>query len=501
MKERNPGESPEAQNARRWVLLAVGSLLTSGVLALFLVVARTPFFSRFVTDPAFFRRCLVVHVDLSLLVWIYAFAAALSFLLPKAGKSSLASRLGVFVAAAGVVLLLAAAGAPGAQPILANYVPMIDHWSFSLGLVVFGTGVLMSVLDRRLLPSEPAPGSVLSVPAAAVPGIRTTGIALCIAALTFATTWLTAPRGLDPATLYELGNWGGGHVLQLASTAAMLCVWLILLAGVLGRSPLSRNAAAVLFGVLLLPWAVAPLLAASGMQSVAAREGFTLLMRWGIFPAASLVLIACVRAVVRGFREGTLTRAELRDPRLIGFFASAGLTVLGWVLGALIRGSTTVVPAHYHASIGGVTGAFMALAYPLLEVVGVPVRASRLARRCAHWQPALFGVGQGVFAIGFALAGAHGMGRKLYGAEQNAKSLGQKLGLGVMGLGGMLAIVAGVLFLAIVVSAWLRRERARVSAWELVGPGSFLVPAHAESQARVRAGERFNIKERTGSHG
>ena len=87
MKERNPGESPEAQNARRWVLLAVGSLLTSGVLALFLVVARTPFFSRFVTDPAFFRRCLVVHVDLSLLVWIYAFAAALSFLLPKAGKS------------------------------------------------------------------------------------------------------------------------------------------------------------------------------------------------------------------------------------------------------------------------------------------------------------------------------------------------------------------------------------------------------------------------------
>ena len=500
MKERNPGESPEAQNARRWVLLAVGSLLTSGVLALFLVVARTPFFSRFVTDPAFFRRCLVVHVDLSLLVWIYAFAAALSFLLPKAGKSSLASRLGVFVAAAGVVLLLAAAGAPGAQPILANYVPMIDHWSFSLGLVVFGTGVLMSVLDRRLLPSEPAPGSVLSVPAAAVPGIRTTGIALCIAAR-FATTWLTAPRGLDPATLYELGNWGGGHVLQLASTAAMLCVWLILLAGVLGRSPLSRNAAAVLFGVLLLPWAVAPLLAASGMQSVAAREGFTLLMRWGIFPAASLVLIACVRAVVRGFREGTLTRAELRDPRLIGFFASAGLTVLGWVLGALIRGSTTVVPAHYHASIGGVTVAFMALGYPLLEVVGVPVRASRLARRGAHWQPALFGVGQGVFAIGFALAGAHGMGRKLYGAEQNAKSLGQKLGLGVMGLGGMLAIVAGVLFLAIVVSAWLRRERARVSAWELVGPGSFLVPAHAESQARVRAGERFNIKERTGSHG
>ena len=481
-------QSPEATSARRWVLLAVGSLLMSGVLALLLVVARVPIFSSWVTDPAFFRRCLVVHVDLSLLVWVYAFAAALSFLLPKSGASSAPSRAGVFVASAGVALLLFAAGAPGAQPILANYVPVIDHWSFSAGLVVFAAGVLLSVLDRRLLPSEPAPGSVLPVPAAAVPGIRTTCIALCIAALTFASTWISRPRGLDPATLYELGNWGGGHVLQLASSAAMLSVWLILLAGVLGRAPLSRGAAAALFGVLLLPWTAAPLLAASGMQNVVAREGFTLLMRWGIFPAAAVVLIACLRAVVQGFRDGALTRSDLRDPRLVGFFASAGLTLLGWILGALIDGSTTVIPAHYHASIGGVTVAFMALTYPLLEAVGVPVRASRFARRTTHWQPALFGVGQGVFAIGFALAGAHGMGRKLYGAEQNARSVWQQLGLAVMGFGGLVAIIAGLLFLAIVVSAWLRRERARVSAWE--------------STARIRGGTRLELKERTGgSHG
>ncbi len=500
MIERSHSESPEAAGARRWVLLAVGSLLLSGVLALLLVVARAPVFSRLVTEPAFFRRCLVVHVDLSLLVWVYAFAAALLFLLPRPGRSSLASRAGVYVSALGVLMLLVAAAAPGAQPILANYVPVIDHWSFGAGLLVFAAGVLVSVVDRRLLPSEPVPGSVLSVPAAAVPGLRTTGIALCIAALTFAATWLRRPSGLDPATLYELGNWGGGHVLQLASTAAMLSVWLILLSGVLGRSPVSRNVAAALFGLLLLPWTLAPLLAASGMQDVAAREGFTLLMRWGIFPPASILLVLCVAAVVRGFRDGTLSRADLRDPRLIGFFASAGLTTLGWILGALIRGSTTMIPAHYHASIGGVTVAFMAASYPLLEVVGVPVRDSRLARRAAHLQPALFGVGQSVFAVGFALAGAHGMGRKLYGAEQNAHSVWQKLGLGVMGLGGLLAIVAGLLFLGIVVGAFLRRQRAQVSAWELVGPGSFLVPApaHAQSSTRAGAGDRFELNQRTG---
>ena len=97
-------------------------------------------------------------------------------------------------------------------------------------------------------------------------------------------------------------------------------------------------------------------------------------------------------------------------------------------------------------------------------------------------------MGQGVFAIGFALAGAHGMGRKLYGAEQNARSVWQQLGLAVMGFGGLVAIIAGLLFLAIVVSAWLRRERARVSAWE--------------STARIRGGTRLELKERTGgSHG
>ena len=73
-------QSPEATSARRWVLLAVGSLLMSGVLALLLVVARVPIFSSWVTDPAFFRRCLVVHVDLSLLVWVYAFAVSYTHL-------------------------------------------------------------------------------------------------------------------------------------------------------------------------------------------------------------------------------------------------------------------------------------------------------------------------------------------------------------------------------------------------------------------------------------
>lgn len=496
-------ETPEAQSARRWLVLAAGSLLLSGVLALFLVIARAPVFSRFVTDPAFFRRCLVVHVDLSLVVWVYACVAAFSFLLPRPRRSSRFSRASVFVSLSGVLLLLWSAGAPGAEPVLANYVPVIDHWSFKAGLVLFGAGVALAVGDGRLLASEPAPGQLLAVPGSAVPGLRATGIAFLLALLTFAAAWQRPPAGLEGATLYELGNWGGGHVLQLASTLGMLSAWLILLGGVLGRSPISRGAAALLFGVMLLPWTIAPVLASRGMQDVAAREGFTTLMRWGIFPAASLLLIACLRALIGAFRRGELGRRDFRDPRLVGFLASAGLTTLGWVLGALIRGSTTVIPAHYHASIGGVTVAFMALSYPLFERVGVPIRSLGIARRAAHLQPALFGVGQGVFALGFAVAGAHGMGRKLYGAEQHARGLGHTLGLGVMGVGGLVAIVAGVLYLAIVVRALLRRERRVDASLPLIGPGSFLVPATSPVHIPTRgAGAAFDLEHETGgSHG
>ena len=135
--------APEITSGRRWLGLAVGSLVLAGLLSLSLVLGRMPPFDRLVTDPQFFRRCLVVHVDLSLVVWFYAFVAALLSTLPERGRSSRVSRVGVFVSTVGVALLVLSAGTPGSRPIVSNYVPMIDHPLFAAGLVAFGAGVLM----------------------------------------------------------------------------------------------------------------------------------------------------------------------------------------------------------------------------------------------------------------------------------------------------------------------------------------------------------------------
>ena len=59
----------------------------------------------------------------------------------------------------------------------------------------------------------------------------------------------------------------------------------------------------------------------------------------------------------------------------------------------------------------------MTLTWVLLEPAGLKLPEGRMAR-ATRWQPAIFGFGQAVFAIGFAIAGLYGAGRKMYGTEQ-----------------------------------------------------------------------------------
>jgi cytochrome c oxidase subunit 1 len=465
--------SPEAATARGFVAVAVGSLVVAGVLSLMLLAGRVPPFDALVHDPLFFRRSLVVHVVLALVVWFYAFSAAMLATLPRRGESGRLSRVGPLVAAAGVLTMVASAWATGARPVLANYVPMIDHRLFEVGLVAFAAGVLLGVTDRRILGGSPSDGGFLGAPAAAVVGLRATGVALLLAALTFATSWSVAPRGLAADALFELANWGGGHVLQLASTCAMLSAWIVLLGAPLGRSPVSREYAAGVFGLAVLPWLAAPLLAARGIQDIAARTTFTRLMQFGLMPPILAIMAGCCVTLVR-------SRASLRDARVLGFAVSAALSLVGFALGALVRGSTTMVPAHYHASIGAVTAAFMTLCYPMLAALGHPLGSAR-GRRLAQLQPAVYGLGQLVFAVGFALAGAHGMARKVYGAEQQVRDAWATAGLVVMGAGGLAAVAGGVLFLALVVSALRRRHVVAADAGRNAVPWRLLWNQSVES--------------------
>lgn len=445
--------SPERSAARQWLGLALGVLLAAGLCALAVVIGRMPPFDRFVTDPLFFKRCLVAHVNFALIAWFYSFTSALLFLLPGAAPSSPVARFSPVVAGAGVLLMIAGAAAPGAQPVLSNYIPTIDHGLFQAGQLAFGVAVVLSLLDPRLLRGGSDAGA--EVPAAAAAGLRTAAAGLLLAALTFVVSWLHQTPGLATDAHYELLFWGLGHVLQLVIVLVMLSVWILLLTPILGEAPMSVTAARSLFASLLVPWLISPFLSLEGTWSPAYRTGHTNLMQWGIFPFVGIFLALCGGAIVRAWRSGRIDARSLADPRMAAFLVSAGLTVAGFVLGAVIRGSTTMVPAHYHASVGAVTVAFMAVTPRLLGALGSGVGNARV-RRLAGLQPLLYGAGMALFAAGFALAGAHGMGRKAYGAEQAARTWAESVGLTVMGLGGFVAAAGGIVFLGITAWAWRR---------------------------------------------
>jgi hypothetical protein len=60
--------------ARGWLWLAMAALIGSGLFSLLLVLSRTPGVNRWLPGVDFFRVALVVHVDLSVLVWFVALA-------------------------------------------------------------------------------------------------------------------------------------------------------------------------------------------------------------------------------------------------------------------------------------------------------------------------------------------------------------------------------------------------------------------------------------------
>lgn len=445
--------------ARRMLQLAVGSLIIAGCLALLLVGGRIPGIAEAIGDPLFFKRCLVVHVDLALVVWFAALAGTLFALLPATAREQRIFKFGTIVAVVGVGLMMSGALARGAAPVLSNYVPVIAHPRFVVGIAFFFTGMLGCFLDGRLFGSTPPARhsqmtiSPLWVPPEVAAGLKTSALAYLVAMVTLVASWISTPASLDERSYYELVFWGGGHVLQVANVSAMLSVWLWLLASLLGRPVMKPMTAWYLFALLLAPHLIAPVLARSGTLSTDYHHGFTRLMQFGIAPVVLIVLGLCGRALHQAFAEERLTRRAWGDPRLVGFLLSAVMTVGGFALGAVIRSSNTMIPGHYHAAIGAVTMAFMAVTYQLLQPLGFRFELARFPR-LVPVQLACFGLGQVIFALGFGWAGLNGAGRKAYASEQHVRSASEYAGLIVMGVGGVIAVVGGLLFLGLVIGAW-----------------------------------------------
>ncbi|MGI9261480.1 MAG: cbb3-type cytochrome c oxidase subunit I, partial [Woeseiaceae bacterium] len=134
-----------------------------------------------------------------------------------------------------------------------------------------------------------------------------------------------------------------------------------------------------------------------------------------------------------------------------------GLFAVGGILGFMIAGLDIVIPAHYHGATVGVTIAFMGLTYYLLPRLGF----GPLPPRLTFWQPWLYGGGQLIHIIGLAWSGGYGVQRKTAGAAQGLEGIGQTAGMGMMGIGGLISVIGGLLFLIVAWQSLRNRATAR----------------------------------------
>ncbi len=432
-----------------WAWLAVGALAVAGVFALLLALSRVPGMDRAPLWPiGFFYKGLVIHVVFSLVIWLMGvFAFLVTVATQRVGgddpRAAPLGRVGQGVVLTAFPCLFAPAFFDATQPELTNYVPLIRHPAYDLGLVLLAAGVLAPVI--RLLIN--LPGRRRPLPALAL-AMSAGGFVYLMALVSFAIAGTLLARQGDLMFSRELLFWGGGHLMSFVYAVVLLTNWRIL-----ARRSLEK---AVDDGVFRIAVLVVGLLAIPGPIFYGAfdafsdqqHEAFRLLQLGIALPTLifAVSLVAKARALLRP------AQWPWRDPAFFTLAASLALFALGGVMGFLISGSDTRTPAHYHAVITAVSvsSAGMLLTFGLEELGLEPVSA-----RATRALIALYGGGQFVASIGMFVAGGYGAARK---TPAGAGSLDAVAGVGmaVHGIASIFTILGGAAFVVIAIKALAR---------------------------------------------
>lgn len=434
-----PGSIDAQRAATAWISLGLVSLILAGVFSLLLVLARTPVIQGWIPFLDFFQVSLVVHVTLSVLIWLLSVSGAMWSLCVTVERP-LWDRISFYLAASGTAIIVIAPFIGAGNPQMSNYVPVLNHPVFFTGLGLFALGISSHLI--RTVTSWRGIGTSLSGSASLQAGVMMSAVVTGISILCVAASMFGIPAEMDGQIYYEFLFWGGGHVIQYSYTLLMMICWVVLAHASGCRLELTPRLTLVFQIFIILPIIVVPFLyLAHDVTTPGHRLAFTELMKYGGLSCLPLGL-----AVVSSFLSAGKPAGEAKYLRS-ALWSSLALFATGGVLGFMISGLDIVIPAHYHGATVGVTIAFMGLTYYLLPRLGF----GPLPARMAFWQPLLYGSGQLMHIFGLAWTGGYGVQRKTAGLAQGVDRVGEIAGMGLMGFGGLVSVIGGLLFLIV---AW-----------------------------------------------
>jgi len=427
-----------------WLKLGVASLIAAGLFSLLLVLSRTPGVQNIIPWIDFFHTALVVHVNLSVLYWFMSFSCVF-WSIYAGSKYLLVEKIALILCLSGTIIIIVSPFMGAGKPLINNYIPVLQDALFLWGIGLFSAGVFLQCL--RALSVLPAADAEIIKFAPYIAALLT--ISAFIALMV---SWLKLPIDQDQLIYFEYLFWGSGHILQFSHTALLLFSWLLILSFAGGKLPCTSLLIKWLFIFLLVPLIYALYIyIVYPVFSPEHKTEFTSLMKYGGLTSLPLGLI-----IVWSIFKSKLCKNFESDAAKAALLSSIILFAAGGIIGFLIHGVNVVIPAHYHGSIVGVTLAFMGVAYYLLPLLGYKKPVWKMARI----QPYIYASGQLMHILGLAWSGGYGVQRKTAGAAQGLDSLPEVVGMGMMGLGGLISIIGGVLFLVVMIrSMWWANSR------------------------------------------
>ncbi len=472
---------------------ATVALLIGGVAALLVLLTRWEVV--LLLDAGMFYRMLTVHgmnmliffiIFFEMAVLYFASAVLLNCRVPAPRTGWIAFALMVI----GALMVEWTMWTGRADVLFTSYVPLRAHPLFYLGVILFAVGALTVVghffgiltIARR---EKTYKGSMPLVTFGALTAAAIAAVTLLHGAIIYIPTflWSLGLMEVDPQ-MYRLIWWGLGHSSQQINVAAMVSIWYLLGALTVGAVVLNEKVSRTAFVLYVLFISMASahhLLVDPGMGPA-----------WKIWNTSYFMYMAVLASMLHGFTVpagvelgmrlrgaaqglfGWLKRAPWGDP---GFSSLAfSIVVFGFVGGItgvtfgteqinIIAHNTLRIPGHFHATVvSGTAMAFMGITYYVIPLI---FRREIAFYPLARIQPYLFALGMLIFSMAMTFAGTFGMPRRHWNASftgavfQPEFSPAVNLVMGVMAVGGLIAIAGGAIYIVVtVVSVFFGKKMA-----------------------------------------
>ncbi len=478
-------------------VMAVVTLALGGIFAL--LIALTRWQAIHLLDATWFYRLLTLHGIDMLVAWIVFFEMAglhfgsTALLNARHAAPKLAWFGWVLMTVGGLMANFVVLFDPKSIVTFTAYVPLKAHPLFYLSYILFAVGALIQVITffinivvakREARFEGSLPLAVFGLMTAAILAVYT--LLEGAAAIVPAFFWsLGMFANYDPG-IYRNFFWGFGHPAQQVNLAAMVSVWYMLAQMTVGIRPVNEKfsrLAFILYLFFINLGSAHHLLVDPGLtfawKAVNTSYAMYLAVLGSMMHAFSIPAALEIALRAKGYRQGLfgwLRNGPWNEPGFSGLVVS--MILFGWIGGVtgvtigteqinMLAHNTLRLPGHFHATVvGGTTTAFMAFTYYVIPLI---FRKELKLKSWAVWQPYVYGVGSALVSLGMITSGLQGVSRRNWDITFSGAIPGTvNLTLAIFGIGAVIAVIGGIMYVAIVLVSILTGERKEATNLLLV---------------------------------